>query len=53
MEDGGWKSINAVIRYSHVVPGETAKAVDLLPPVILNDANVKPIKDKRIRLRRS
>ncbi len=52
MEDGGWKSINAVIRYSHVVPGETAKAVDLLPTVIVNDANVKPIKDKRIRLRR-
>lgn len=49
MQDGGWKSINAVVRYSHVVPGETAKAVDLLPSVQeACTSNVKPIKDRRL-----
>lgn len=33
MEDGGWKSINSVVRYAHVVPGETAIAVERLPVV--------------------
>lgn len=33
MEDGGWKSINSVVRYAHVVPGETAAAVEKLPSV--------------------
>lgn len=33
MEDGGWKSINSVVRYAHVVPGETAIAVEKLPSV--------------------
>lgn len=33
MEDGGWKSVNSVLRYMHVVPGETATAVDKLPAV--------------------
>lgn len=50
MEDGNWKSINSVVRYAHVVPGETAGAVEMLPSV--QDAcssNVKPIKDRRIR----
>jgi integrase len=31
--DGGWDSIASVARYAHVVPGETAIAVDLLPSV--------------------
>jgi len=33
MEDGGWKSVNSVLRYAHVVPGETAIAVEKLPSV--------------------
>lgn len=33
MEDGGWQSVNSVLRYAHVVPGETAVAVDKLPSV--------------------
>jgi integrase len=33
MEDGGWENIQSVIRYAHVVPGETADAVDRLPAV--------------------
>lgn len=50
MEDGGWKSVNSVIRYTHVVAGETAKAVDRLPSVqIACGENVKPLKDRRIR----
>lgn len=50
MEDGGWKSINSVVRYAHVVAGETAAAVDLLPSVQSGcNSDVKPIKDRRIR----
>lgn len=41
MEDGGWKSINSVVRYAHVVPGETAIAVEKLPSV------QKPCRKKR------
>ncbi len=55
MQDGGWKSINAVVRYSHVVPGETAKAVDLLPSV-QNESNsqdaAKVVSPKKLHLRR-
>ena len=48
--DGGWDSIASVARYAHVVPGETAKAVDLLPSVqIVGNAGVKSPKDRRIR----
>jgi len=50
MEDGGWKSVNSVIRYAHVVPGETATAVDLLPSV--QNAcieKVEPLKDRKLR----
>jgi integrase len=48
--DGGWDSIASVARYAHVVPGETANAVDLLPGVQSADtAGVKPRKDRRIR----
>lgn len=50
MEDGNWKSINSVVRYTHTVPGETAKAVELLPTV--GDplsATIRPLKDRRIR----
>lgn len=54
MEDGGWKSINSVARYAHVVAGETAAAVDRMPdvqPDVPNESqgNVKPLKDRRIR----
>lgn len=50
MEDGGWKSINSVIRYTHVVAGETAKAVDKLPRVqIACGENVKARKERRLR----
>jgi integrase len=33
MEDGGWKSIQSVMRYMHLVPGESARAIDQLPLV--------------------
>lgn len=50
MEDGGWDSIASVARYSHVTPGESVDAVNLLPAVQnVCSANVKPIKDRRIR----
>lgn len=50
MEDLNWKSINSVVRYAHVVPGETAKAVELLPAVQETcKANVKPVKDRKTR----
>jgi integrase len=50
MEDGGWKSVNSVVRYAHVVPGETVMAVDKLPCVHSeSNSNVKPLKDRRIR----
>jgi integrase len=32
-EAGGWESLSSVERYAHVVPNESAKAVDRLPPV--------------------
>jgi len=48
--DGGWDSIASVARYAHVVPGETAKAVDLLPSVQnVPQPGVKAPKDRRIR----
>jgi hypothetical protein len=51
MEDGGWKSINSVVRYAHVVPGETAEAVERLPsvqnPCRLKAASTKPLKKKK------
>jgi hypothetical protein len=49
-EDGGWDSIASVARYAHVVPGETAKAVDQLPMVQYRALpGVKPLKDRRMR----
>lgn len=33
MDDGGWESIQSVVRYLHVSPGESASAVDRLPNV--------------------
>lgn len=48
--DGGWDSIASVARYAHVVPGETATAVDLLPSVHgACSGDLKPLKDRRIR----
>lgn len=51
MADVGWKSINSAVRYAHVVPGESALAVDMLPDVQQNpcSSNVRPLKDRRIR----
>lgn len=51
MEDVGWKSINSAVRYAHVVPGETAAAVDRLPEVVQNpcSSSVKSLKDRRVR----
>lgn len=50
MEDGGWDSVQSVVRYAHVVPGETVTAVNMLPAVQNPcSSNVKPIKDRRIR----
>lgn len=50
MTDGGWDSIASVARYAHVVAGETAIAVDLLPSVqIACSGDVKPLKDRRMR----
>jgi hypothetical protein len=31
MEDGGWANLQSVIRYAHLVPGETADAISKLP----------------------
>lgn len=50
MDDGGWKSVNSVVRYTHVVAGESVAAVDRLPSV--QDACTpltKPLKDRRVR----
>ncbi len=33
MEDGGWKDVHSVMPYAHLIPGETAAAVDKLPAV--------------------
>lgn len=50
MKDVGWKSINSTVRYAHVVPGESADAVDMLPGVQNPcDADIAPLKDRRIR----
>lgn len=51
-EDGGWDSINSVAIYAHVVPGETAIAVGLLPSVHNPcTSNVKPLKDRKTRMK--
>ena len=51
--DGGWDSIASVARYAHVVPGETAKAVDLLPDVQTEaHPDIRAPKDRRIRKKR-
>lgn len=52
--DGGWDSIASVARYAHVVPGETAIAVDMLPNVQNPcTTNAKPLKDRRMRVKRA
>lgn len=52
--DGGWDSINSVARYAHVVPGETAAAVPMLPSVQQPCSdNVKAPKDRRMRKKRA
>ena len=33
MADGGWDSVQSVMRYAHLEIGETAQAVDRLPNV--------------------
>jgi len=55
MEDGGWKSVNSVLRYAHVVPGETAVAVDKLPSVQCSRRRKakRPTKQEKPASRRS
>lgn len=51
--DGGWDSIASVARFAHVVPGETAKAVYLLPDVqTAAQSGIRAPKDRRIRKKR-
>lgn len=52
-EDGGWDSIASVARYAHVVPGETAIAVDQLPTLSAVPVAPAPTeKPAKRRLRR-
>lgn len=50
MEAGGWESIQSVVRYAHVSPGEAARAADRLPSVLdpcsPQEDSVKPMKKK-------
>ena len=41
MADGGWDSVQSVMRYAHLEIGETARAVDRLP-VVQNPRRQKP-----------
>jgi hypothetical protein len=51
MADGGWDSVQSVIRYLHVAPGESADAVDRLPivqnPCSFGDGTGKVLGQKR------
>lgn len=40
-KDGGWDSIQSVMRYEHFLPGETATAVDKLPVITANQLTSK------------
>jgi integrase len=48
--DGGWDSIQSVMRYEHLVPGESADAVNRLPhiqnPCSVKAKGNKPLKRK-------
>ena len=43
MEDGGWENVRSVMRYAHIIPGESAKAVDQLPSVHTASTESEPI----------
>jgi len=43
MEDGGWENVQSVMRYAHIIPGESAKAVDQLPSVHTASTESEPI----------
>lgn len=49
-QDGGWDSIQSVMRYEHLVPGESVDAVNRLPhvhnPCTVDLATDKPLKRK-------
>ena len=45
-EAGGWESLSSVERYAHVVPNESAKAVDRLPAVHLPQQSEDPTDEK-------
>lgn len=51
MEAGGWESVQSVMRYLHVTPGQAAKQADKLPSVHnpcspADDVN-KPLKEQK------
>ena len=48
MEDVGWNSIASTMRYAHVVPGESAAAIDALP-TLDSAVQIASAKDRRIR----
>jgi integrase len=50
MEAGGWESVQSVMRYLHVTPGQAAKQADKLPAV-QNPCSeeIKPLKDRKTR----
>lgn len=47
--DGGWDSIQSVMRYEHLVPGETAVAVERLPIVQNMSSPVVVAKKRKAR----
>lgn len=47
--DGGWDSIQSVMRYEHLVPGETAVAVQQLPSVQNTSSPVTTLRKKKVR----
>jgi integrase len=47
MEDGGWENVQSVMRYAHVIPGETAKAVDQMPSVHGASTEFAPIAKRK------
>jgi integrase len=50
MEAGGWESVQSVMRYLHVTPGQAAKQADKLPGVRNPCSDdVQPLKDRKVR----
>lgn len=51
MEAGGWESVQSVMRYLHVTPGQAARLADKLPsvqnPCTIPGAPDKPVKSRK------